>query len=732
MVTRRELLQGLGGAALASLPGDSAPGVRRANLDNGTEAAGSAYNWIRSARLLIAEGYNPPFYPSFDYEPEKALGIAKQLNADSLRYPTASYYAYYPTKTRYPIHPELGERDPFRRTVELFHEAGLRVVAYNPLNHPFMDVRTHNPDYEDWMRRDSAGRPLTTRHLGWTEYYEGCLNSPYRSVIKARVLEVISQYPVDVMYFDGPYEGMESAERFCHCRYCQAAYRQARGKNIPLQNSETGREEEAEYRRWMADDVVVGFLREIRDTVRQTRDVPVLFNNTGLLDKHEWRAHGFRVVDGFMFEAADTPEEKLFNLQLGRSTGKVIWTYLSSHTQYNREHMKDRSVLGWYSYPLEGQQLLLDGAVATAAGVGYCYWGMQRFFYQPEGPLAYESGQYVREIFDFADRYHSWLPSLRPAPPAGILVGAQTINSYQGQKFVPGAYRNYYHGAFHLLKGLNCDSEPFLDYEMTREQLAKYPLLIVPNAPCLSENQCALLSRYVEEGGTLVATHLTSVADEVGRTRGNYGLADLFGIELKSVEPVEIPDLYLRPLPSGGLIPQDLQVVLFRETRGGEVVAETYDRGHHRTLGPAVVTRRQGKGQAIYIGSGLEAIYCETLLEPVRTYWGSLLEPVLKDARTYEVEFRLGLTPHYMASADRLLLYLLSNTANDGNKLLARRQFLPLANVKVRIRIPSGRQVRSVSLLRARQTPPWTLHDRWVTLTVPRVQVFEAVQVELR
>ena len=58
--------------------------------------------------------------------------------------------------------------DPFRRTVDLFHAAGLKVVAYNPLNHPFMDVHSDNPLYRDWMRYDAEGRPYVTRHMGWT------------------------------------------------------------------------------------------------------------------------------------------------------------------------------------------------------------------------------------------------------------------------------------------------------------------------------------------------------------------------------------------------------------------------------------------------------------------------------------------------------------------------------------------------------------------------------------
>jgi hypothetical protein len=688
-----------------------------------------AFEWIRSVRLMIAEGYVPPFYPSLDYQPEKALALARRLNCEALRYPTYSYVSFFPTRTKLPRHAELAGRDPLRETVNLFHDAGLKVVAYNPLNHPFMDVRSDNPEYRNWMRYDTEGKPLTTRHMGWTQFYEGCLNSPLRAEIRERVREVVTGYPVDLMYFDGPYEGMDQEARFCHCQYCQAAYQKARGKGIPFEDGTTTLEDLIDYRQWMEEDVVLGFLREICDMVRQARDVPIVFNDTGLLGRG-WRARGFRYVDGFMFEAADTPEQKLFNLRLGQSTGKVIWTYISSHTEYNSEHLRDKSVRGWYSSPVEGARLELDAAVATAAGAGYCYWGLNRLFYQPRDILDEPTIRGLRAVFDFAQENRELLRSVSPQPPVGILTGTQTIQWWQSKFFVPQAYRNYYYGAWQILKDLGYDAEPFLDYEITAERLAKYKLVYAPNVVCLSQAQGSLLSSYVEGGGTLVATHLTSMADEFGRPRQNYGLAELFGARVKAPEPVEIPDLYLRVKSSGELIPQDSQVVLFGAD-GPDVLAETEDRGHRNTLGPAVVTRRQGKGQVIYIGSGLEAVYEETLNAPLRAYFHTLLDPILASTRTYELEFRPGLMPEFASSPDTLLLHLLANTGNIWKKLLVQEEFLPLRNVRVRLRLPRGRGAKSVALVWSRTQPSWSARDGWVELTVPQVQVYEVVRVDL-
>src|SRR6185437_11242857 len=98
----------------------------------------------------------------------------------------------------------------------------------------------------------------------------------------------------------------------------------------------------------------------------------------------------------------------------------------------NREHLKSDRVRGWFSYPVESQELLIDGATALAGGSGLVYWGMSRFFYEPKGPREYAAGKYVKEIFDFQRREDALLRRMRPRPQAGILVGGQTIDWYTG------------------------------------------------------------------------------------------------------------------------------------------------------------------------------------------------------------------------------------------------------------------------------------------------------------
>jgi hypothetical protein len=389
--------------------------------------------------------------------------------------------------------------------------------------------------------------------------------------------------------------------------------------------------------------------------------------------------------------------------------------------------MKDPAMRGWFSYPVESQELLLDGATAIAAGVGLVYWSVSRFFYQPEPPLAYDSGRYVKEVFDFQQKHDGLLRTLKSQPQVGVMVGGQTIDWFNGKHHVAKAYPNYFHGAYRLLKANSYEAERFLDWAMTPELLARYQMIYAPNCACLSDAQCEMLRAYVRKGGTLIATHQTSVADEYGRVRKNFGLADIFGASFLDAEPIEMPDLYL-DVNERELVPQDSQVMRIR-ANAGRVLGKTIDRGHRSTIGPAGVGNSFGDGRVLYIASGFEAVYEETEMPIVRTSFGRLFEPYLAAKRSYMMEYQPGLTPHFMASKNTLLLHLLADTGNKNKHLRPREGFMPVTDVKVRIRVLGA--PKSVSLLRSGEKLAVAVHDAFLDVTVPKVLIHEAVRVDL-
>src|ERR1017187_10232868 len=66
--------------------------------------------------------------------------------------------------------------------------------------------------------------------------------------------------------------------------------------------------------------------------------------------------------------------------------------------------------------------------------------------------------------------------------------------------------------------------------KLAHEDLAKYSALLLPNTALLSDRQCLQLRAYVDGGGSLLATFETSLYTERNQRRGDFGLADVFGI----------------------------------------------------------------------------------------------------------------------------------------------------------------------------------------------------------
>jgi len=127
----------------------------------------------------------------------------------------------------------------------------------------------------------------------------------------------------------------------------------------------------------------------------------------------------------------------------------------------------------------------------------------------------------------------------------GMVYSEQTDQKYGGK---PWQQRSNEHslGMYHALVEDHMPFEMVNDQLLDEEHLKPFKLLVLPNMAAMSDAQCIQLKKFVENGGSIVATFETSLYDEQGKARSNFGLSELFGVSYSNGVEGPMRNSYLR------------------------------------------------------------------------------------------------------------------------------------------------------------------------------------------
>lgn len=183
-----------------------------------------------------------------------------------------------------------------------------------------------------------------------------------------------------------------------------------------------------------------------------------------------------------------------------------------------------------------------------------------------------------------------------------------------------------------MLERSHIPFDVLFDDGLTPEGLAGYRALVLPDSVCLSDAECAAIGAWVADGGTLVATYQTSLADEWGDRREDFGLGEAFGLRYRGTYDADgdggsIYVLHNRLTRHGAWIGFDGQHTevatpgavdtlatlsvyhsLVLHPLGAAVDESDTDRldsGH-----PAITAHRHGRGLTIYVSGDVGAAFC--------------------------------------------------------------------------------------------------------------------------
>ena len=66
--------------------------------------------------------------------------------------------------------------------------------------------------------------------------------------------------------------------------------------------------------------------------------------------------------------------------------------------------------------------------------------------------------------------------------------------------------------------------------DLSAATLKKYRALLIPNAAYMRDNECEAIRNYEASGGSVLATFETSLYNDWGEPRKDFGLGDIFGV----------------------------------------------------------------------------------------------------------------------------------------------------------------------------------------------------------
>jgi hypothetical protein len=116
----------------------------------------------------------------------------------------------------------------------------------------------------------------------------------------------------------------------------------------------------------------------------------------------------------------------------------------------------------------------------------------------------------------------------------------------------------------------------------------------------------------------------------------------------------------------------------------------------------------------------------------VRELVAKLLPHLTVDAPPpYRLKAPEGVVAHLMSGRDELLLHVLCDVGNKWKAPVSREAYMPVPGIVADVRIPAGRKVKSVRLLRQDSRAAFRLQDGYASVALPPIELYESIHIEL-
>ena len=361
----------------------------------------------------------------------------------------------------------------------------------------------------------------------------------------------------------------------------------------------------------------------------------------------------------------------------------------------------------------------------------------------------------VERIYDWHFRHERYLRNDAPLARVGVLFSEQTSAYHPG--IGPGdRAEDHVLGMYHALVEARVPFEFVHEAVLAPDQLDRFKLLILADAAALSAAQCSAIRAYVARGGSLLATFASSLYDETGQRRDDFGLADVFGVSFdgRVDGPMQNSYLNLDPDASTGrhhpvldglgdttriingvfrlavrptmAFPSPVTLVPSYPDLPMEDVYPRVPRTDTREM----YLRDLGPNRVVYFPWDIDRTFWEVMCVDHGRLLANAVRWATNEPAPVEVAGPglLDVTIWRQRSSITVHLVNLTNPMMMKGPL---REMTPAGTQRVTVRLPAGSRAQKVQLLTAGTTPRVETTGSTLVVTVPSIECHEVVAIDL-
>jgi len=407
-------------------------------------------------------------------------------------------------------------------------------------------------EHPDWQEINSpGGKPIGVEQLSHSAVL-GCWNSPYGDWFIKSQVELVKRLDWDGYNMDG-----FGCWTHCFCPHCRAAYKKEVGMDIPA-SSDVNRGEFRRYLKWRLDR----YTRFVEKWTAALKAVKPGFVtapwSTGPGRWWHWMgapaAEGsdamHRVLDAPFLELLwDFPSDQGSNLlpaftcryYRGLTGDRPAWIlpYLCEQGQFNMQPPRAECELREMTVLTNGC-LVAQGRWQQNEGASLAHFNRMLQEREPFTRRC-KSLKWAAMLVGESSRLLYGLSGRRTEVPLGSWIGGGVDTPDLG-KLAPGERRMPAHmesavGVFRAMMEDHLPLDVLIEPDVENLQtLRQYRVLVLPNAACLGQKALDTIRAFVHGGGGLVAMHESSLCNELGDRRRDFGLSDLYGARFQGTE----------------------------------------------------------------------------------------------------------------------------------------------------------------------------------------------------